>query len=120
MKYNSDQSGKHHIEQIDILAYIADDTSGHDTAYINSRIVSENIVAEIMRSLKLLDRQEHHNKVIYLKDLDSNKSFGALCGLATSQLTTYSTICVEINSGRHLIIKDSQDRIGKFLESSTR
>ena len=111
MKHNS-------VEQLDILAFISEDDSKFDIAYINSRIVSESIVTEIVRSLRLLDKKDHRNQVLFLRNIDQNKSFGVLCGLAPSILGSYETICVETSPGRHLIIKGSHDRIGKFYESS--
>jgi hypothetical protein len=110
----------HSTEKLDILALSSDDESKFDAVYIDSRVVSENIIPEIVHSLKLLDQKEHHNKTLYLRDNSHNRSFGALCGLAVSMLNSYSTICIETSPGRHLIIKGAPEKVGKFLEGPKR
>ena len=105
-----------HMEQIDILTVANEEGSLIDVAYISSRIVSENIVPQIVRALKVLNEKEHHNHILCLRDLDLNRSFGVLCGLATSTLSSYNTICIETSPGRRLVIKGEPSRIGKFLD----
>lgn len=107
---------KHLTEQLEVIAFTPDEETKHDSVYINSRVVSENIIPSIIHSLKLLNQKDHHNHVLFLKDTDKNHSFGILCGLAPSMLSSYETICVEVSPGRHLIIKGKPDRVGKFFE----
>ena len=107
---------KHTTEQIEVLAFTPNEETKLDSAFINSRVVSENIIPCIVRSLKLLNEKDHHNHVLSLKDTDKNHSFGVLCGLATTMLSSYDTICIEVSPDRHLIIKGKPDRVGKFFE----